>query len=100
MDRVPSLCSSSPPAARETFLLEIFSLMALAISIILRNKHTKQGRVSSVRCSRKLGRQEREHICAPCLKDRIPEVDTEAKLPAEADKIAESHQTPVSTCSG
>lgn len=35
MDRVPSLCSSSPPAARETFLLEIFSLMAFAISIIL-----------------------------------------------------------------
>ena len=65
MDRVPSLCSSSPPAARETFLLEIFSLMALAISIILRNKHTKQGRVSSMQCSGKLGRQEREaHLCS------------------------------------
>lgn len=40
--RVPSRCSSSLPAARDTFLLEIFSLMALAISSILRNTHTKQ----------------------------------------------------------
>lgn len=42
MHRVPSLCSSSVPAARDTLLLEIFSLMAFAISIILKNKHTKQ----------------------------------------------------------
>lgn len=42
MHRVPSLCSSSMPAARDTLRLEIFSLMAFAISIILRNKHTKQ----------------------------------------------------------
>ena len=65
MERVPSLCSSSPPTARETFLLEIFSLMAFAISIILRKKHIKQGRVSSMRCSEKLGRQERvTHLCS------------------------------------
>lgn len=40
-DRVPSLCSSSLPSARDTFLLEIFSLMAFAISIILRKKQNK-----------------------------------------------------------
>ena len=40
------------------------------------------------------------HTCAPSLKDRIPKVDTGAKLPAETDKIAESHQIPVSMCGG
>lgn len=69
MHRVPSLCSSSPPAARDTFRLEIFSLMAFAISSILRNTHKTNG-VSSMSLLREGGRERR--IGAPGYEDRSP----------------------------
>lgn len=42
MERVPSLWSSSLPGASDTFLLEIFNLMAFAISVILGKKQAGQ----------------------------------------------------------
>lgn len=81
--RAPSLCSSSPPAARDTFLLEIFSLMAFAISIILRNKYTKQmeSPLDVTAQGGSAGGSGTRH--APGPKDRVPKVAPRR----EADKI-------------
>lgn len=71
----------------------------LSLSIILRKKHIKQGRIYNAML-REAWQAGEGDICAPCLKDRIPKVDTGAKLPAETNKIADQPSVPVSMCSG